>query len=223
MAVRYENNAFERIAPGFDTLSTPRERDRDPIRSVMVKTSHSHPLRIAEVETSQGCGIIGVTFCPGKCQPDASTGSWARDLDMDLDAIKTWGSAIVVTLIEPHELSTLKVEELGAGVTKRQMEWFHLPIRDFHIPSAGFEKNWASAGRELRVRLRRGEKILVHCKGGLGRAGTIAARMLIDLGVDNETAMARVRLARKDAIETPEQERYVRRLTPLSGDQVSET
>ena len=51
--------------------------------------------------------------------------------------------------------------------------------------------------------------MLVHCRGGLGRAGTIAARLLIELGIEPATAIERVRAVRPGAIETRAQEEYV--------------
>jgi ADP-ribosyl-[dinitrogen reductase] hydrolase len=63
------------------------------------------------------------------------------------------------------------------------MLWFHLPIVDVSIPDERFEKEWSVAGDELRSMLRRKLDVLVHCRGGLGRAGIIAARLLIELGM----------------------------------------
>ena len=45
-----------------------------------------------------------------------------------------------------------------------------------------------------------------HCRGGLGRAGMISARLLVESGVEPEVAIAKVRAARPGAIETREQE-----------------
>jgi ADP-ribosyl-[dinitrogen reductase] hydrolase len=50
---------------------------------------------------------------------------------------------------------------------------------------------------------------VVHCKGGLGRAGTIAAKLFIELGHSPDDAVRRVRAARPGAIETPSQRDYV--------------
>jgi ADP-ribosyl-[dinitrogen reductase] hydrolase len=57
--------------------------------------------------------------------------------------------------------------------------------------------------------LRRKLNVLVHCRGGLGRAGTIAARLLVELGMEPTKAIASVRGVRPGAIETSEQERFV--------------
>jgi protein-tyrosine phosphatase len=64
------------------------------------------------------------------------------------------------------------------------MLWFHLPIVDVSTPDKRFEREWDIAGEELGSILRRGLDVLVHCRGGLGRAGTIAARLLVELGMD---------------------------------------
>ena len=89
------------------------------------------------------------------------------------------------------------------------MLWFHLPIIDVSTPDEGFERQWEVAGNELRMLLRSGRDVLVHCRGGLGRAGTIAARLLIELGMEPVTAIRQVRAVRPGAIETIEQEKYV--------------
>jgi ADP-ribosyl-[dinitrogen reductase] hydrolase len=90
------------------------------------------------------------------------------------------------------------------------MLWFHLPVVGVSVPDERFEKNWHVAGEELRSMLRRRLDVLVHCRGGLGRAGTIAARLLIELGVEPTKAIEMVRTVRPGAIETCDQERFVR-------------
>ena len=181
-----------------------------------MRTSQSHPLQIAAVSAGPGMGRIGITFCPGKKQPTAMTGGWDRDVCIDIDAIAAWGASAVVTLIEDHEISSLKVEALGDTVRSRHMDWLHLPIPDVSTPCSRFEQEWGSIGEGLRARLRNSFDIVVHCKGGLGRAGTIAARLLIELGATPDDAIAQVRRVRPGAIETSGQEKYVRGLKTIS-------
>jgi len=183
---------------------------------VTVRTSHTHPLQIAEVRASPAHGRIGITFCPGKHDQAALTGAWARDLGIDLDAISAWGARLVLTLVEPAELAALKVPCLGQEVRHRGIEWRHLPIADYSVPTEAFERQWATDGREIRALLRNGHDVLVHCKGGLGRAGMMAARLLAELGMPPEEAIRTVRHARKGAIETPSQLALVRRTVAIS-------
>jgi protein-tyrosine phosphatase len=180
-----------------------------------VRTSRTHPLQIAEVRASPTHGRIGITFCPGKHDRAAITGAWARDLADDLDAIAAWGARLVLTLVESAELAALKVPELGDEVRKRGMDWRHLPIVDCSVPGEYFETQWETYGREVRSLLREGADVLVHCKGGLGRAGMVAARLLVELGVAPEAAISEVRRVRKGAIETPSQLALVRRTVAI--------
>jgi ADP-ribosyl-[dinitrogen reductase] hydrolase len=157
-------------------------------------------------------GRVGITFCPGKYDENAATGSWDRDLNVDLDAIRDWGAAAVVTLVESEELTLLRAERLGEETVRRGMRWFHLPIADVSTPDEEFEQRWDVEGAEIRALLRDGRDVLIHCRGGLGRAGTIGARLLVELGMEPAEAIQQVRAARPGAIETTAQERYVHSL-----------
>jgi ADP-ribosyl-[dinitrogen reductase] hydrolase len=175
----------------------------------MTRTSHTHPLQVAYVELYPRFGRVGLTFCPGKKQPNAATGAWDRDLGLDLDALAEAGTAALVTLVEDHELRTLQVQALGAEVVRRSMDWVHAPIPDVTEPGEAFEVAWAQHGEGLRARLRSGFDVVVHCKGGLGRAGTVAARLLVELGWKPAAAVAAVREVRPGALETPGQVAHV--------------
>lgn len=187
-----------------------------------MRNSLTHPLQIAEVCPGPGMGLIGVTFCPGKKQPAAVTGAWDRGLAVDLDAIAAWNAAAVVTLIEDHELHRLGVGAMGEMVAARRMAWHHLPIRDVSTPGPHFEARWEQMGEQLRDLLRAGCNVLIHCKGGLGRAGTIAARLLVELGWSADSAIAEVRRVRPGAIETAAQERHIH-AQPLMPEAWSDT
>ena len=174
------------------------------------RNSTSSPLRLASVTPGDGYGRIGITLCPGKRDPAGMTGPWARDLDTDLDAIQRWGASAVVSLIAANELETLSVRGLPGAVRDRHMEWWHAPIPDGWPPGRDFEDVWAVAGEALRDRLRLGFDVLVHCRGGLGRAGTVAARLLVELGTSPDEAIRRVRDARSPyAVETAAQQSHV--------------
>ena len=187
------------------------------------KTSQSHPLQIASVRPAPGQGLVGLSFCPGKIQNSSFSGLWHRDLGTDLDAIATWGAAAVVTLVEQHELESLQVPAMRREVRARHMEWFHLPIVDVSTPTVEFEKAWQRAGPRLHRLLRAGHNVFVHCKGGLGRAGTIASRLLIELGMDARNAVDAVRAVRPGALETNAQERYALAIAPVAESAPSTT
>jgi protein-tyrosine phosphatase len=173
----------------------------------ILKDSASSPLQIAEISFDKGEGCLGLTTCPGK----KDLYKWNRDLEEDLSVIRKWGASTVVTLIEPHEFELLKVGRLGELIEKLGMRWIHLPIRDVDVPDERFENGWAEAGPEIHQRIQAGEKILIHCRGGLGRTGLVAGMILVERGCAPRDAIQKVRAARRGAIETVAQECYVLR------------
>lgn len=154
-----------------------------------LRTNLTDPIQIPTL--SAATGRIGVTFCPGKRGPALAGFYWKRDLAVDLDAARDCGAAAVIALIEGHEIQFLGVSNLEAEVTARGMEWLHLPIVDVTAPGDEFEQRWLSAGSRVRGMLAEGRSVFIHCRGGLGRAGTVAARLLIELGeADAASAIA---------------------------------
>lgn len=180
------------------------------------RSSITHPLRIDVIDLPQYGSKIGLTLCPGKIGDSWLGAPWRRDLETDLDAIAAWGAVAVVTLIERHEFEMLGVQNLGQGVLARGMQWFFAPIVDRAAPDLRFENAWIEAGATLRGLIKAGSRFVIHCRGGLGRAGTVAARLLIETGTDPSAAIALVRAARPGAIETKPQERYVLAQRPIS-------
>ncbi len=170
---------------------------------MQMKTSLTHPLQIDAMPC--GGGLLGMTMCPGK----EVGGRWDRDLALDMRTIVDWGASAVVSLLEDHEFPKLGVRNLGDVVEDAGLEWHCLPIRDVHPPDERFERLWTYSGHRLRRKLAAGERIVLHCRGGIGRTATIAARLLIECGVVPEDALRRVRAVDVNRVETSEQESYV--------------
>ena len=196
------NGSLQAISPGNEELDVT-------FNDMTVRTSLSHPLRIVELHVEGVTGLIGITFCPGKRGESDGGFRWERDLEKDLIVIADWRADAVVTLIEDHEFELLGVPQLGEQIRARGIDWHHLPIKDVAPPDVRFEEGWVTSGPQLRGILARGGKVLVHCRGGLGRAGTVAARLLVEFDVSPKEAVARVRRARAGAIETQQQVQYV--------------
>jgi hypothetical protein len=105
-----------------------------------MKTSTSYPLRIDWVHIDEGKRNIGITFCPGKKQKHAMTGSLDRDLETDISIIKSSGSSALATLMEELELNYYGVPKAHIeAITKSHgLDWFFLPIKDAGIPTLAF-------------------------------------------------------------------------------------
>ncbi|MGU3329459.1 cyclin-dependent kinase inhibitor 3 family protein [Methylobacterium mesophilicum] len=173
------------------------------------RTFRTDTLQIATIAVGENVGRIGITFCPGKKGPSVFGAHWDRELTVDVEAIRTWGASSVLSLIEPHEFDVLSVKGLPDAVRDAGLVWFHAPIPDVSIPGPAFIASWRSIGPRISEQLRTGGSVVVHCRGGLGRAGMVAAMLLAMMGEDPKRAIERVRAVRPGAIETPEQEAYV--------------
>jgi ADP-ribosyl-[dinitrogen reductase] hydrolase len=184
----------------------------------MSRTDDEAPAGMDVVQPGPQTGLIGMTACPSIAfRRGALWRSWFPSMEADLDAIAQWKAAAVVTLLPDLEMKHLRVEQLGEEVVRRGMRWFQFPLVIMEAPDEEFEVQWGEQGEEIRQLLRDGKNIVLHCHGGLGRTGTVAARLLIEFGESAGSAIERVRAARDGAIETQAQEDYVLGLGALNA------
>lgn len=183
-------------------------------RPFSFRTSETDPLWIDSVEVGTAGGRVGMTICPGK-QGDSLYGKpWQRDLKADIRTIAKWGTVTVITLTETDEMATLGIIHIGEEVAAAGMRWLHMPITDMRAPDERFEAAWAADGAQVLQQLQDGKRVLVHCRGGMGRAGTVAAFILIQLRMAANDAIQQVRAARPGAIETKRQLNWLTRGSP---------
>ena len=108
-------------------------------------------------------------------------------------AMRQVQATTVVCLTQRRELESrypAYVSWLLAQPPTRAM-WF--PIADLGAPTLERVRPVLS---ELRDRVEAGDTLLMHCGAGIGRAGTIAAGLLITMGVRRERALELVALHR---------------------------
>ena len=148
-----------------------------------LRTSETDPLRIADIPVGFGTRRRD-TVSRQAWRKRVWQGLGTRPADRYCGDNEAWGATVVVTLIEDQEFAALEVEGLPEAVRDAGMAWHHLPITDVSVPDERFERQWSQVWPMFRARLDAGEKLLVHCRGGLGRAGTVAALMLVEVGGD---------------------------------------
>lgn len=128
--------------------------------------------------------------------------------------IADWGACAVLGLTTAEEAHSLGWGDFPGRLAAAGIPWTGLPIEDYTAPDARFEMAWPDVRERLIRSLAAGERILVHCRGGRGRSGTVVAALLVAGGLDPEAAIAAVRRVRPGAIETADQADWVRRLQP---------
>jgi len=150
-----------------------------------------------------------MTFAPGK-KARGIDGRWERGLDADLERLREeYRTRVLVSLVEAHELRSLGITELPASAAKVYLKLLRFPIPDAGIPSS--MSDTVEVVGKILEELRQGRTVVIHCRGGLGRTGLVAACCLTALGHEADAAIALVRTARPGAIETDEQARFVGR------------
>ena len=178
------------------------------------RTSETDPLRVDLVDNAElGVpGNLGMTIAPGM-KDDARGGRWERDLDADLRRLKeAYNTDVLVSLMEQEEYERFGIADLTQRTEAFGIEVLHFPITDVSTPRQSQTDEYATLVQTIIDRLARGETVVIHCRGGLGRTGTVAATVLVALGHPTDEAIGIVREARSHrAIETFEQEEYVRR------------
>jgi protein-tyrosine phosphatase len=171
------------------------------------------PIRVVKiVPANKKGGWVAISLAPGK-KTLGTYVHWDRDLETDLNRLKELSVTTLVPFLTDDELKRLKIPNLIDVATACEFAVLRFPF-----PDGGIPENMAEAVQFVRAvieHFQRSERLLMHCNGGLGRAGTMAAcvRMALKLDADPESAIASVRELRGwRAIETWAQEDFVARL-----------
>jgi hypothetical protein len=106
-------------------------------------------------------------------------------------AIERVGADVVLCLNEAHELDD-RYPGYVAWLRSDERAWW-VPIPDLHAPD--HDAAVALVGT-LLDHLRAGRTVLAHCGAGIGRAGTVAAAVLVTLGAAVDDAVATVAASR---------------------------
>ena len=128
----------------------------------------NHPYDRLSIPGIQGKLIF--TPCPGT--KDSS-------LVDSLTTLKQAGASAVISLMPASELASNGAEDIGKQCQAQDMAWFHLPVADEQVPLEDFGQGWKACKQSILERLNAGQDIAIHCKGGSGRTGLIAARIMI--------------------------------------------
>jgi protein-tyrosine phosphatase len=134
------------------------------------------------------------TPCPGTKE---------TSLKDSLNTLKSVGAKAVITLLPNTELADLFVSELGDEVRALGIDWFQLPIEDDAEPSSLFEESWSKYRSALLTLFAEKQTLAIHCKGGSGRTGLMAAILMLESGYNWEEIKPLVQSIRPKALSHP--------------------
>jgi protein-tyrosine phosphatase len=134
-----------------------------------------------------------------------------RGGDWLADEVATWRAAgvdVLVSLLTSDEIAALDLDQEAAVAKRSGMDFLSFPIADRNTP--------ASRNATLRLvhglekRLNEGKNVLIHCRQGIGRAGLMAAAILVVSGAAPKEAFRSIGSARGCPVpETAEQQRWI--------------
>ncbi len=150
---------------------------------------NTHPSDLLPINP-EGAGLI-LTPCPGTRGVDAAT---------SLEQLHAAGADALITLMPEAEMASNGVSDLAQLCADRGVQWFHLPIEDEHAPEEDFAAAWQTQRAAVHQLLDAGKKIAIHCKGGSGRTGLMAAQILLERGGSQDDAVAAVKALRPNAL-----------------------
>lgn len=171
-----------------------------------VQTSQDKPLIAFWIKDKNAAplwsGRLGLTIAPGKKGKSAFSGvEHYRDLATDFDDLKAEPIEvdILVNLMEEDEGLRYQMDEYDELAQQAALTVRRYPIEDQKVPTDF--ATFSTLVNELYGDLRAGKTVVVHCLGGLGRSGTLAACLLIRAGMGADEAIALTRKCRSGAIE----------------------
>jgi protein-tyrosine phosphatase len=145
---------------------------------------------------------------PGRLaiSPRPRGGDWLED------EIRAWsisGVDVVVSLLTLDETRNLGLTEESQLCRSFNISFISFPIEDRMVPTSHDDAvNLVSVVERL---LFEGHSVVIHCRGGIGRSGLLAASLLVTAGLVPEEAMRRVSAARGISVpETDEQIQWVK-------------
>ena len=132
--------------------------------------------------------------------------TYNRDLESDLNVIRGSNIHVIVCLLEWSELYKIGIQNYPLRAQESGFYFYHLPIEDHHVPNV----------RDVNIlvpliihHLRQGHNVLVHCSGGIGRAGVVTACCLCSLGYLPSDSVSTVRSLRIGAIKNDHQVQFI--------------
>ncbi|MDU8927652.1 protein-tyrosine phosphatase family protein [Alisedimentitalea sp. MJ-SS2] len=152
-----------------------------------------------------GGGTLAIASLPGR----------DGDYRGDMDVFHEWKPGIVLSMTTDEEMVAVGAPNLGSDIQAMASRWCHLPVQDFGAPDTEVNAKWPEVSRNVRQALAGGGRVIVHCRGGCGRSGMVALRLMVECGEDRFDALNRLRGLRDCAVETKGQLQWA-----LSGEPV---
>lgn len=174
-------------------------------KNVYLSFQGKNELRIDWIQCNETIGKLGLTILPGRQDRN-------RSLDDDIKIFKKEKVNTIYCLAEQWELDDFGVADLIFKYHQSSLEAFHTPAVDQKTLTQGETHRLII---DIHGTLMQNKNVVVHCIGGLGRSGTLAACYLKQQGYTSEEAIVQIRKDRSPrSIENVDQENFINDYEP---------
>lgn len=153
------------------------------------------------IDTFENGGAIGI-------MPRPRGNDWLSD---EVNKLRVSGVNTIVSLLEKEEIKELGLKEEEKLCIEQQIHFINFPIKDRTTP-----KEQAAVDKLIKLlndKVDKGEKVVIHCRMGIGRVSLIAGAMLIQRGLQTEDIIVKITKARELKVpDTEEQVLWLKRL-----------
>lgn len=103
---------------------------------------------------------------------------WLED---EIRKLAHHGVDLLVSLLEESEVYELELEQEAFFCQKYQIDFLHFPIKDRNVPADA--SAFLACVEQIDEYVQRGQKLVLHCRMGIGRASLLAAGILTRNGI----------------------------------------
>jgi len=129
-------------------------------------------------------------------------------LDDEIKGLKVRAVDCLVSLLEASEIGELDLEHEEELCEKWDIQFINFPIADFNTPK--YEREFLALVDELANKVRAGERVVIHCRMGIGRSSMLAAAIMIKLGYKGKEVFEVISKYRKLKVpDTEEQKNWI--------------
>ena len=139
----------------------------------------------------------------------------SRNIQTDLSNFKSQEISIIICLLNDYELRSIgvNVDQYKHTCARLEITFIQYPIIEMAAPDS-IGSLEANVMVPVIQALTEGRVVLIHCRGGIGRAGTIACCLLLKLHISSSPnqAISLVRSRRDNrCVESRKQEDFIKR------------
>lgn len=141
-----------------------------------------------------------------RVSPKPRGGDW---LEADIRALSHDGFTFVVSLLTEQENKELCLADEESVCRKNAIDFYSFPIVDRSIPES--RSKFEALAEHLLGRIKNGDRGLIHCRAGLGRAPLLGCTILTKAGTTPDNAWRMLAMSRGQPVpDTQAQMDWVR-------------